>query len=429
MIGGYFRNISIHSVLIYLLFVSQLFEEHWGSKVLIIGSLVGLLFSIKERKYPDFTFWGYGLYFGFCLLSIFWSIDIEKSLLLIGGLLPFIFIPLWINSIRTPINYANVFQSISLTYVAIGVYNIGSAGLRFSMSQNIEEFFYHPLVSPLQANAIYISLWYLLVFLINIFLLKKENLNLSIVLINFFFVAFIFLLSSKMLTVIMVITGLILLWPSLKNRISHLKYLIIGLTIAILLACSMVLVSGSVIGRFKEISNIEEVKEVFTKKEFGHVYPWNGLTLRLIQLRSFWDIEKSDAFNPWIGVGINNGQKPLNEMYKKYDLYSGENGDTDGGFFNYNFHNQYTQTLIETGIIGFIVLVFIVIQWFSKSLKENRLLIISVGFSFVSLMLTESILLRQKGIVAFVFIPYLILKMVDYKSQMSKDKLIQNGKL
>jgi O-antigen ligase len=401
---------SINAVLIYLIFVSQLFNEHWGSKVLIVAAILAIVTSVKSKKVFKNIFWGYSLYFAFCLLSLVWTIDVSKSVVLIGGMLPFLVIPFWINSIDEPLNFSKIFKWITISYLLVGIYTLVMSWWRYLSSGESAEFFYHTLVLPLEANAIYISLWYLMVVLFNIHLQIKKRVDSFFVICNVLLAIYILLLSSKMIFTLMIVSVSILVFPTLKNRVRNLKVFRIGLLTAIVIVISGVILSGSLYSRFKKVSNIGEVNEVLTKKEFGQVYPWNGLTLRVLQLRSFWDIENSESFNPILGVGINNGQLPLNERYKEYNLYAGKKGEANGGFFHYNFHNQYAQTLIETGIIGLVILLFIIFQWFVWAKNEKSNLILTVSLVFVFLMITESLLLRQKGIVAFVFIPFLIMK-------------------
>ena len=179
----------------------------------------------------------------------------------------------------------------------------------------------------------------------------------------------------------------------------------------------LVFSNNNISKRFEKILNIEKVKEVYSLNEFGDNYLWNGLNLRLLQLRAFYEIEQKEDFNSILGVGLNNGQELLNKKYKEYKMYTGKPWEEKGGYLSYNFHNQYTQTLIEMGIIGFLFLIYIYYSLFIIGLKTNNFLLFTIIFTFILIMFTESILVRQKGIVTFVLFPLIAIKVKEYLDQ------------
>jgi hypothetical protein len=410
MVKSILHKINYDEALIYLLLVSQLFEEHWGSKVLIIAALKGIFFFVKARQLPKIKVWGYILYFGIAFTSLFWTIDVNQSIIMVGGLLPFLIIPFWISSIRAVINFRIVFMRVSITYLAIGAFTLIAALIRYLNTGDISEFFYHSLVSSIGVNAIYVSLWFLMVLFFNIQLIKKNPRNTLRNISSVLLAVYILLLSSKLMVVIMLISCMVLIYPEILKKLNSVKRGMVVLLSFLVLTVVLISFSGSVLKRFREISNFNEVEKVLTLNEFGQVYPWNGLSLRVFQIRCFWDIEKSESFNPLTGVGVNNGQIPLNERYIAYDLYQGKEGEINGGFLRYNFHNQYAQTLIETGVFGFIGLLLILGQLLWNGKVEYNHIFTIIVLVFVFLMFTESILVRQKGIIAFALFPLLALE-------------------
>jgi hypothetical protein len=402
------------------LFISLLFKEHWISKILIIIGVYTLFFFIKKNIKP--RFFNTNAYFFFFLLagiSMLWSMDAENSFNKFIMLLPFVIIPLWISSISVKLKYDLIFKYLGIFYTFIGLVTLLLASIRYHTTHQISEFYYHTLSSPLSTNAIYTSLLYSIIFLFNLLFLlrKKEKISIYSYFTLIVIGIYIFLLSSKLITVLLIFSTCFILYPSLKLKFDNYKLIPIGLVIIIFILFMLVFSNNNISKRFEKILNIEKVKEVYSLNEFGDNYLWNGLNLRLLQLRAFYEIEKKDDFNSLLGVGLNNGQELLNKKYKEYKMYTGKPWEEKGGYLSYNFHNQYTQTLIEMGIIGFLFLIYIYYSLFVIGLKTNNFLLFTIIFTFILIMFTESILVRQKGIVTFVLFPLIAIKVKEYLDQ------------
>ena len=74
----------------------------------------------------------------------------------------------------------------------------------------------------------------------------------------------------------------------------------------------------------------------------------------------------------------------------------------------YNFHNQYFQTFGAIGFLGFLLILWLLLGPFFKSLKNKDYLLGSFIFIVGSSLLTESMLERQAGVVFIIFF-YLLL--------------------
>lgn len=410
---------SINSLLLFLLIISLLFREHWISKSVILISLFTAFLLIKKNiKLNQIKFYGFSLFFLFGVFSLFWSIDIENSFPKLISYLPFIIIPIWATSFNSKIRYDLIFKYVGIVFVFISFSTILMAFLRFNTTHQITEFYYHNLSSPLSTSAIYLSLLYLIIFLFNLFFILriKEKANAFNYFILIILFIYILLLSSKMIIILLVLITCFIVYKSYKPRLNKRKVLLIGLLLTSTFFVFMIL-SKNISNRFNEILNIEKVKEVYVKNEFGDTYLWNGLNLRLLQLRAFYDIEKNDNFNSLIGVGLSNSQTLLNERYRYYKLYSGEKWGKNVGYLSYNFHNQYAQTLIELGIIGFLFLLYIFYCLIINAKTNNNFLLYSVIIILILIMFTESVLARQKGVVFFVLFPLIAIKIKEYIDQ------------
>ena len=420
LISFKFTTENFNTILLFLLLISLLFREHWISKTLILIGVYTVFISFKKKiKFKGINFYSFLLFFIFSTISLIWSDNIGRSFSKLIGFLPFILIPVWLSFFNSKIKYDLIFKYVGIVFVFISFGTVLLAFFRFNSTQQITEFYYHTLSSPLFTNAIYISILYLMIFLFNLYMLirKKEKMQIIdyIILTVLFF--YILLLSSKLLVVLLFISTIIVGYSSLNLRFKTYKLISAILLIISLLTIFIILSNNNISKRFNEILNIEKVKEVYSKNEFGDTYLWNGLNLRLFQLRAFYDIERNEDFNSFLGVGLNNGQVLLNERYKAYKLYTGKKWEENGGYLNYNFHNQYAQTLIELGIIGFLLLIYIFYGFFINAKNNKNFLLFSVVFIFILIMFTESILVRQKGIMFFVLFPLIAIKIGQFIEQ------------
>ena len=123
---------------------------------------------------------------------------------------------------------------------------------------------------------------------------------------------------------------------------------------------------------------------------------FNGLNFRVFMFQSGIDLWKKA---PIIGLGIGDCQNQLNKEIKTRNLYLGDSQEE--GFWNYNFHNQYIQTLCEMGIIGLCLLLFIFGGLGLWASQQNNKLLLSILFVFSIAFCSESYLNRQMGVLAF----------------------------
>lgn len=113
---------------------------------------------------------------------------------------------------------------------------------------------------------------------------------------------------------------------------------------------------------------------------------WNGIAIRKAIWACSWDVVKA---NPWFGVGTGDSQDALQEAYanRKFHLAALYN--------RYNAHNQFLQTLIGYGFIGFAIWMGS-LAWVFQRFRSNKVFI--QGLLIVCLaMLTESMLETNKG--------------------------------
>ena len=124
-------------------------------------------------------------------------------------------------------------------------------------------------------------------------------------------------------------------------------------------------------------------------------------------------INTISSANPFLGLGTGATDESLYNEYK-------ELGFKEGYRFKYNAHNQFLESALSFGLPGIITLITILSFFMFISYKDNDLFYLTIALVFITFMMTESILERQKGIVVFAlfFTSCLVLK-ISKKEEIS----------
>jgi len=110
---------------------------------------------------------------------------------------------------------------------------------------------------------------------------------------------------------------------------------------------------------------------------------------------------------PLFGYGIGDGKEAIASIHKQRNI-------EEAVEYNLNAHNQFLETLIQTGLVGFIILITVFLLPLYHSIKRKQeltflfLLICFVCFFF------ESMLQRLTGVVFFAFW-YSFLTIINYR--------------
>lgn len=315
--------------------------------------------------------------------------------------LAYIFIPLLLAPISNKKLIITHFKQAWVYSIAVSLLIcLLLAGYFSFINGNIDAFFYHELGRPFKLTATYFS-FMISVAVFFLFASKDEIIHPKVKLLIYTLLLIgIFLLSSRMLQVALIIIFSVkwVLLPFKPNRLIA----VFGILGIILL----IAMNTNVGNRYKELftNNIE----VLQKTDVGRDYNFNGLNLRLFLWKCGLEILRENNLY-YTGTGSSVAQKKLNEKIIKYNLYQGVKGTKDIGFLNYNFHNQYLETTIKTGIWGLLTLLLILIASFFNSEKELKYVIILSLF----LLCTESMYEMQQGAVLSSFLIGLFVKNKD----------------
>jgi O-antigen ligase len=269
-----------------------------------------------------------------------------------------------------------------------------------------EVFFYHQLVSPFKQHAVQVSF---LIFAGLIYLLEItgknsyfENKFIHFLLIIYFLFCIV-MLSSKLVIIFSSVCCLYYLITLLKNKNKSIASALIIIGIAII---TLVMVTiNPVSKRFNEIisGNISMIEQ----QKFSPAIYFNGLQFRLLEWRFVSQILTEN--NAWlIGVSPADAQHLLDQKYISTKMYIGEPGASDHGFLGYDTHNQFLESVLQTGILGLLIFIFICyslirLAFQRKSIELSFIMALLIAYAF-----TESCFESQYGLVLFTFFPLFI---------------------
>ncbi len=300
---------------------------------------------------------------------------------------------------------AGLLKITSLFLLLLFFYFLVSAGMRYMETGNSNEFFYHQLVSPLHHHAVYLSAFVsILILWLATSPTRFTFSPLILILVTSLLLLFLFLLASKS---IIFITLLLVIYEGFRKSLSAVrkwKYYVL-LSFVILAAGILLISNNPVSNRFREVYKTD--LSLLSKKQYAPDIYFNAVQFRLIAWKfSLQAVAERKAY--LLGVGAGNAQDILNDRYRTTNMYVGEAGNKQGGYINFNAHNQFVQTYLQTGIAGLALLFLMLLFYFrSAYLQKNRtlmytLLILTVFF------LSESVLEGHYGLVLFLFIPQLL---------------------
>jgi len=396
-----FTNILEFSLV--LILVTLLLGYAFNSISIGIFFLAAFFYALKNRFIIEFNQISifFICFYCICLISLFWTSNSTITSKGLISLIPYLLLPLGFLFIsKININKKKIFDLFSKAIALGALYSLLLGVIKSLVNHDISYLFYHNLSNNLSnLSAIYFSVF--VSFGICYYLIKtpKSRLDYFTIL---FLALFLILLSSKTIIAITIINSLILLfWKKTK-----IKFILKNILILIALLVVFIFASKNIVNRVKVEFDKTKFNEVLSKKEFGHVYPWTGASLRVFQIKAFCEIT-SQQKNILLGSGLKNSQESLNNKYKEYNVYP--------GFLNYNYHNQYIQTIAELGIVGLLLLLLIFSSLIKRGIIKKDSFLLSFLILIIVICITESFLWRQRGMVFFITISLLYTRKNSHK--------------
>jgi O-antigen ligase len=310
-------------------------------------------------------------------------------------------------------NFKKLMTSYCLILLVASLYCLAVATRHYMEQKTITVFFYHPFSHAIFENAIYFSVFMIfgLLFLLSdsfsigtdwLSLRSVKMLRVAFIL---FFTGIIILLASKLLLIMLILILVHFAIRKLFIRKNALAMLVTGIT-GLLLFVGLAFTDNPIKERYMDIA--QGNVSMYKKDKFSQETYFNGVQLRLLQLRYAFEILNEN--HSWVyGVSPGDSQDLLNKKYIHADMYTGDPSKNSQGFLTYNFHNQYIQYLVNSGIIGLGVFLFncglligIARKWRTREAFFTVAILLSLFF-------TESFITLQHGVFLYSFFPLLLL--------------------
>jgi O-antigen ligase len=408
------ENSSHSALLLVLLALLCIPLSYAFNSIALVFLLIVTLLSFKKQNLKlDLSLILPIVLYVLMLLSITWTIDLERTLNGLSKELPLLLIPVCFLLFRSfsALEKEKIIKWYSYGIIAYSLFYLAKALLRFIISKDTSVFFYHELVTK-DVNAIHVSVYVAVSFF---YFLEKQQKKLFDKLALVLLFTMVFLLSSK--NIIIVFMGLLVCYQLFYSKTSkklRLKNLI--LLIVLLLFLPFV---GKIKERFKEeyetimtdssvndvISKGSEkvynvsIKQAWTNTTFKPNDYFPGTAFRVYQFRIFIEFLQEESIF-WTGFGLDASYSKIAEKGIHYNLFLGN--EVQEGYQTKNFHNQYVQIFAELGIFGLLLLLSMLLLSIRNAIKSKNFIHIAFSVLIISLFFTESFLWRQRGITFFI---------------------------
>ncbi|MRI01072.1 hypothetical protein GH721_11075 [Kriegella sp. EG-1] len=347
--------------------------------------VITVLCSAKKKNFKLSFSWLLILYYLLICFNVVF-IDQTESYINITKNIPLILIPVVL-----------FFVDFKKSTLIVFVYSIAIASLisliyTYIKSKGYIFYFHNPTeIIDLQINYLSIFICFSLAILYNEILQTNIAKLQHYILIPFFFFILAILFNRTGIIISILITIYFVLIYFKKQ--GNIKFLV-GFIVLFCLLMGYIFTRPIVAQKFKELVNQDFVDETNYS---------NGISSRLLSWQCSLENIKSAGF---FGFGVDKSTMLLKDCYKS------ELSANSIQFINeYNSHNQFLQTIMNLGIIGFLLLISIYGCILYVGIKNKDPLLI---FYFIILLIfgmTESFLIRQWGLVFFSFFTsYLFLK-------------------
>jgi len=290
-----------------------------------------------------------------------------------------------------------------LVLFAACVFALVRASGIYATAHDPSVFFYHQLVAPYSGHAVQFSI---LVFAGLIYLLEGEK-SKQYMLRNTFqrfliiFFSFMLLLLSSKLVIVFFLGYLLYFLLTIRNYNS--KLIAVAFIAVFFAVCVFVFSTNNPMSnRFRDIVNTDF--RMLERDKFDPGNYFNGLQFRLLQWRFVPQILNEKR--AWImGVGVGDAQQLLNDKYVSENMYIGDAQRGGNGFLGYNTHNEFLQSLLETGIPGLLLYVAVTLSLIKMMVWKRRAAFTFIGILLLAYSFSESVFESQYSSIIFLFFP------------------------
>jgi len=354
-----------------------------------------------SQQFKDVEFW-FILYYLLLIIGMFWTDNQIFGLSKIENKLSFILFPILFRFSKINLNRRTIF-SILLFGLFISLLFYESVGFYKSIYYPVVEHYSYLTGAKFTVfmHRGYFSLYLIIGISVCIArILNKKKLIIHLLLYAFFTLGLFQTLSKAgvlcfiVVHIIYIIHTFMNKWKTVKKK--HIVFLLAVSMIAILFSIKSVIVR--IDKTIYALNHIKLEDNNSIESNQARLIMWNT-SVKLIK----------DNFIYGTGTGDYNDELiKRNKRYQNLGVVSSE----------LNSHNQFLNTFVQLGLIGFLVLSAIFYSYFRIAFKNRDLLIVIIGVSFLLNFLFESIIETQSGIILFC-----VLFICSTSSELRKDTL------
>ena len=369
-----------------------------ASNIFLALSIIAILYRIDKEKIlfnSKFFFTSTAMLFFAYLIGVIYTENVERGVNFLGRITTFVIVPFALG-FKSKLNFAKIQKSlffgltislflvclfllinVAINYISAGDFTIRSL---FSYRYTTQRF-----VFPLNdSHPTYFGLYILMSFTMWEFNNYKVSKGIKLMVYSVFFTSLIFL-NSRIIFISSLIYILLYVYVKLKSK----KQKIIALSTIFVLV----------------VSTIYLLKETYFVKKWERGIIWDltenignsNTTKKLVSdsRMARWQVAVNKILKkPIFGYGTGTEIEILREGYF-------ENGLVFAFEEKYNAHNQYLSYLIELGIIGLLVFIFILMYNSYIAIKANNYNKLLLIMFIICISTTENLLVRNMGITFF----------------------------
>ena len=300
----------------------------------------------------------------------------------------------WTKTMRNKLLVAFVAGSLIMTLISYGI----AIYRCITIFYTYEFFTYGYLANYLHPSYYAMNVCFSIIVVILILLERWREFSVwkktGFITLIFYFMIFVVLLNSKAGILVMFLSVFIVL---VSYILYHRKFLLALIVFATMTVGSILMVRmfPFVSSRFDDMNvSLANIKNLDPKTE-------NDSEQRLL----IWKYASNLIKKNWLtGVGSGDVSSSLNQVYHSEGFVAGMRK-------NLNCHNQFLQSFLANGILGFLALMAALSTLIISGIRQKNLLAIAFFIIIAGTMLTESILEVQAGTVFFgFFISWLTIK-------------------
>jgi len=376
-----------------------------------------LLSNLKTRK----ILWLWFLFFLLHGISYFYSLDKQESIIDLKAKASFVILPLVVGagSAITKKNLERIFIFFVFGVSVIGLFCIARATFCYEQFGTTKQFFYHPLINGLDANAVYQALYALFSISILLFFPWDERymINLKIPLLTLQIIFFILLSSRTLILLFFLILLPLYVRHVFFRRGRSLIYTSILFAFFLTLAIIIFETNNPIKRRYTDILNHNE-KISWNDNQNNNQSEFNNLSLRIFLWKA--GIDNIKEYKLW-EKGAGNGSVNILQNKKMAelgitDIYNEKNRSL---LYNINLHNMYLEILVMLGIPGLVILSLILLSPFSYIKQFDYIdILLTFNLSMIVLMMQEACFQTQAGIVFYTFFSMVVYNYVCSKKRM-----------